>query len=194
MALDDPGDRDRDGISGRAAIITDIATGRRRVGRFGWKAQQATLLAFAGDAYRNEMGITNDLFPEELAFGITKEQMKQCDPIPDPEDQPNRRTGRRGIDNFESFMKFLAPPGRGTVDETARVGEQLFTGVGCASCHVPSLQTGPARTPCSITRSCRFSPICCCTTSGPATASGRKRRSRRSSGRRRCGGCVCAGR
>ena len=48
LALDDAGDRDRDGISGRAAVITDIATGRRRVGRFGWKAQQATLLAFGG--------------------------------------------------------------------------------------------------------------------------------------------------
>jgi len=147
MALDDPGDRDRDGISGRAAIITDIATGRRRVGRFGWKAQQATLLAFAGDAYRNEMGITNDLFPEELAFGISKEQMKQCDPIPDPEDQADRRTRRRGIDNFESFMKFLAPPGRGNIDDPVRAGEQLFTGVGCASCHVPSLRTGVSSNP-----------------------------------------------
>ena len=66
-----PGDRDRDGISGRAAVITDIGTGDRRVGRFGWKAQHATLLAFGADAYRNEMGITNDLFPEELAFGIS---------------------------------------------------------------------------------------------------------------------------
>ena len=71
LALDDAGDRDRDGISGRAAVITDIGTGQRRVGRFGWKAQHATLLAFGADAYRNEMGITNDLFPDELAFGIT---------------------------------------------------------------------------------------------------------------------------
>ena len=147
LALDDSGDRDRDGISGRAAIITDIATGKRRVGRFGWKAQQATLLAFSGDAYRNEMGITNDLFPDELAFGITPEQMKLCDKIPDPEDQPDRRTRRRGIDNFEAFMKFLAPAGRGLVDDTVRAGEALFATVGCASCHVPSLQTGSSANP-----------------------------------------------
>src|SRR6185503_15660626 len=147
LALDDPGDRDRDGISGRAAVITDIATGRRRVGRFGWKAQQATLLAFGADAYRNEMGITNDLFPTELAFGITPEQMKLCDRIPDPEDQPDRRTRRRGIDNFEAFMKFLAPAGRGAIDDTVRAGEALFGAVGCASCHVPSLQTGPSANP-----------------------------------------------
>jgi len=144
LALDDTGDRDRDGISGRAAVITDIATGRRRVGRFGWKSQQATLLAFSGDAYRNEMGITNDLFPEELAFGITAEQMKLCDRIPDPEDQPDRRTRRRGIDNFEAFMKFLAPPGRGPIDDTVRAGEALFGAAGCAACHVPTLQTGPS--------------------------------------------------
>ena len=94
LALEDSGDRDRDGISGRAAVITDIATGQRRVGRFGWKSQQATLLAFGADAYRNEMGITNDLFPEELAFGISPEQMKLCDRIPDPEDR--RIAGRGG--------------------------------------------------------------------------------------------------
>jgi CxxC motif-containing protein (DUF1111 family) len=147
LARDDPEDRDRDGVSGRAAIVTDIGTGQRRVGRFGWKAQHATLLAFASDAYRNEMGITNDLFPQELAFGISPEQMKLCDPIPDPEDQPDRRTRRRGIDNFEAFMKFLAPIGRGAIDDTVRSGEALFASVGCATCHVPALQTGPNANP-----------------------------------------------
>ena len=143
LALDDSGDRDRDGVSGRAAVITDIGTGQRRVGRFGWKAQHATLLAFGADAYRNEMGITNDLFPDELAFGITSEQMKLCDPIPDPEDQPDRRTRRRGIDNFESFMKFLAPAGRGPIDDTVRAGEAVFGAVGCASCHRAVAPDGP---------------------------------------------------
>jgi len=147
LALDDAADRDRDGVSGRAAVVTDIATGQRRVGRFGWKSQHATLLAFASDAYRNEMGITNDLFPQELAFGILPEQMKLCDPIPDPEDRPDRRTRRRGIDNFESFMKFLAPIGRGPIDDTVRAGEALFAGVGCAACHVPALQTGSSADP-----------------------------------------------
>jgi len=147
MALDDRDDRDHDGVSGRAAIVVDIATGHRRVGRFGWKAQHATLLAFGADAYRNEMGITNDLFPDELAFGISPEQMKLCDRIPDPEDRADPRTRRRGIDNFEAFMKFLAPAGRGPVDESVRAGETMFGTVGCAACHVPSLQTGPDSNP-----------------------------------------------
>jgi CxxC motif-containing protein (DUF1111 family) len=147
LALEDPVDRDRDGVSGRAAIVVDIATGARRVGRFGWKAQHATLLAFAADAYRNEMGITNDLFPLESAFGISAAQMRSCDPFPDPEDRRNPRTGRRGIDNFEAFMKLLAPPARGVISAPAADGERLFKAVGCATCHVPRLTTGPSSHP-----------------------------------------------
>ena len=66
----DPGDRDRDGISGRAALVRDLVTGQIRVGRFGWKAQHATLKAFSADAYRGEMGITNEVLPTELAVGV----------------------------------------------------------------------------------------------------------------------------
>ena len=113
LALADPLDLDRDGVSGRAAVVEDVATGDLRVGRFGWKSQQATLIAFGADAYLNEMGITSDLFPNEQSFGISAELMRLCDPIPDPEDIPDPATGRRGIDNFEAFMQFLAPIGRG---------------------------------------------------------------------------------
>jgi CxxC motif-containing protein (DUF1111 family) len=142
LAFEDPTDDNGDGISGRAARIVDIATGQIRVGRFGWKAQHATLLAFGADAYRNEMGITNDLFPAELASGVHPDRMRQCDPIPDPEDIRDPRTNRRGIDNFESFMKFLAPLPRQTPDAAARSGERVFAAIGCASCHVQVLMTG----------------------------------------------------
>lgn len=147
LDLEDPLDRDRDGISGRAAIVVDRGTGERRVGRFGWKAQQATLLAFGAEAYRNEMGITNDLFPAELAVGIDATRMRICDPIPEPEDVADARTRRRGIDNFASFMKFLAPVPRLPADDAVRSGEEAFNALGCASCHVPSLPTGPSASP-----------------------------------------------
>jgi CxxC motif-containing protein (DUF1111 family) len=147
LALEDPVDRNRDGVSGRAAVITDVATGQRRIGRFGWKAQHATLLSFGADAYRNEMGITNDLFSQELAVGVPADRMRVCDLIPEVEDQRDPRTGRRGIDNFASFMKFLAPVGRGPSSEAARVGEQVFGAIGCAACHTPSIQTGPSSNP-----------------------------------------------
>jgi CxxC motif-containing protein (DUF1111 family) len=146
-ALEDPTDRNRDGVKGRAAIVRDVATGDMRVGRFGWKAQHATLLAFAADAYRNEMGITNDLFPQESAYGISAAQMRLCDAVPDPEDVRDPSTGRRGIDNFEAFMRFLAPVTRATVDDTVREGERVFGAIGCAACHVPALITGPSSTP-----------------------------------------------
>jgi CxxC motif-containing protein (DUF1111 family) len=147
LALEDPFDRNGDEISGRAAIVVDVATGERRVGRFGWKAQHATLLAFSADAYRNEMGITNDLFPQEYAYGISEAEMRRCDPRPDPEDVRDPVTRRRGIDNFESFMRFLAPIARGPVDAQAREGERVFAAIGCAACHVPALPTGPNATP-----------------------------------------------
>ena len=147
IGLEDPFDRNRDGISGLAAMIVDAATGERRVGRFGWKAQHATLLAFGADAYLSEMGITNDLFPRESIHGVSDEQMKRCDPRPDPEDAVERATGRRGIDNFESFMRFLAPVPRSHADEASRDGERLFAAIGCSACHVPSLTTGPSSNP-----------------------------------------------
>ena len=147
IALEDPDDRDSDGIRGRAARIRDVATGRERIGRFGWKAQQATLLAFAGDAYLNEMGITNDLFREETALGVSPEALRACDPTSEPEDERDRRAGLRGIDKFELFMKFLAPPGRGPIDAIVQRGEQVFLEIGCARCHVPELRTGPSANP-----------------------------------------------
>jgi CxxC motif-containing protein (DUF1111 family) len=147
LALADPEDRNRDGISGRASIIRDVATGNQRVGRFGWKGQHATLLAFSADAYRNEMGITNDLFREELGVGLTPEQYRRCDPFPDPEDRVDPATRRRGIDNFESFMKFLAPAGRGELTAQVGQGERVFAAVGCTSCHIPAFTTGASREP-----------------------------------------------
>jgi CxxC motif-containing protein (DUF1111 family) len=147
VALEDPSDRDRDGVSGRAARIADAATGERRIGRFGWKSQHATLLSFGADAYRNEMGITNDVFSAELAFGVSAERMRACDRIGDPEDVRDPVTRRRGIDNFASFMRFLGPVARNGSNDLTRAGEQVFAAIGCATCHHPVLMTGPSSNP-----------------------------------------------
>ncbi len=138
----DPDDRDGDGISGRAAMVFDPATNRLRVGRFGWKAQQASLLGFAADAYLNEMGITNDLARQENAPNGDPARLAECDRVADPEDTPDPMTGRRAIDKFVNFMQLLGPPPRGPITEAARRGEQIFTSIGCARCHTPSFQTG----------------------------------------------------
>ncbi|MBM3774598.1 MAG: hypothetical protein FJW37_05480 [Acidobacteria bacterium] len=147
LSLEDPDDRNGDGIRGRAALVDDPATGTRKVGRFGWKAQQATLLAFAADAYINEMGISNDLFRNEPLGNVPSGKSSRCLGSRDPEDVREPRTGLRGIDNFENFLRFLAPPARGPVDDTVLRGERVFLDTGCASCHVPELETGPDPNP-----------------------------------------------
>ena len=117
-ALADPDDGNGDGVSGRAAVVVDVATGGERVGRFGWKAQHATLLAFGADAYRNEMGITNDLFPTETAAGIAPETLAVCDAVPDPEDRreplnrPARHRRVRGVHEVSGAGR-ARPGGRG---------------------------------------------------------------------------------
>ena len=194
LALADPDDRNGDGVSGRAAIVADRGTGDRRVGRFGWKAQHATLLAFSADAYRNEMGITNDLFRDELAVGIDAARMRVCDPIPDTEDIPDPLTRRRGIDNFASFMRFLAPVERAPGDDVTREGERVFAAIGCATCHVPALTTAESRNPLfDRRRVALFSDLLLHdvgTGDGIRQASAEPTRS----ARRRCGACATAGR
>jgi CxxC motif-containing protein (DUF1111 family) len=147
IALEDPDDRNGDGIRGRAARIFDVATRTNKIGRFGWKAQQATLLAFSGDACRNEMGITNELFMTELLPGISPELAKLCDGKAEPEDIKNRLTGMRSIDNFANFMRLLAPVERAPMTGETQIGETLFASVGCAACHTPVLMTGQNQNP-----------------------------------------------
>jgi CxxC motif-containing protein (DUF1111 family) len=131
-----------DGISGRASIITDVASGRLRVGRFGWKAQQATLLAFAGDAYLNEMGITNRFFPHENAPNGNAALLTQYDTVADPEDVVDPATGKSDIDLFADFMRLLAPPPTVPLTFAAKAGKSLFSQIGCSNCHTPAMTTG----------------------------------------------------
>ena len=125
-----------DGVRGRAAIVRDAATGVARVGRFGWKAQHATLTAFSADALRNEMGITNRFFPTE---NTANGPAIASSPI---EDGVDPATGLADLDRAATFMRLLAPPPRGPLSPGALAGESLYTAVGCAACHVPTLATG----------------------------------------------------
>ena len=106
-------------------------------------------MTFGADAYRNEMGITNDLFPQESAFGDHRPNsmraLRSVSRIPKTSAIP--RTRRRGIDNFASFMRFLAPVAREVSTEQMRSGEQVFAAIGCTTCHVPALETGPSANP-----------------------------------------------
>jgi len=133
-----------DGVSGRASSVVDVASGQTLVGRFGWKAQQATLLAFSGDAYVNEMGITNRLFPAENAPNGSAALLANCDSVADPEDRTDPATGKADIDRFTDFMRLLAPPPRLPMTPSALAGALTFRQSGCSSCHTPILLTGPS--------------------------------------------------
>ena len=136
-----------DGISGKAAHITDIVSGEERVGRFGWKAQQATLLAFAADAYRNEMGITNRFFPTENAPNGDAAKLAKWDKVADPEDEVDAATGRGDIDTAADFMRLLGPPPQRPATPAAMAGAGVFRQLGCDGCHQPVLVTGRSDIP-----------------------------------------------
>jgi CxxC motif-containing protein (DUF1111 family) len=130
-----------DGIAGRAAIIDDVVSGKRLVGKFGWKAQQASVLAFSADAYRNEMGITNRFFPTENAPNGNTALLAPYLRNTGPDDVVDA-SGRGDIDLVADFMRFLGAPPRAAANASARAGETLFANVGCASCHQPLMTTG----------------------------------------------------
>ena len=131
--------RSRGKICGQAVLVPVLeAPGAQRVGRFGWKAQHASLLSFSADAYLNEMGITSRLLPDEVTT--------RCDAIDDPEDEVGA-DGLADIDRFARFMRSLpAPPRDAAVaaEPDAIAGEALFRAIGCETCHVQTHVTAPA--------------------------------------------------
>src|SRR5262245_11207564 len=125
-----------DGIAGIVSVVTETSTGQPAVGKFGWKGQVPSLFQFSGDAYLNEMGITNPEFPDESCPNGDCDLLG-CNPFPEMNDDGE------GVVLFTDFMTFLAPPPRGPVTVQAALGELVFHGIGCAGCHRPTLRTGP---------------------------------------------------
>lgn len=131
-----------DGVKGKAHLVTDVVSGKTMVGRFGWKAQQATLLAFSADAYVNEMGVTNRFFPTENAPNGRADVLAAYDTIADPEDSIDPATGKADIDHSADFMRFLAPLRPLPLSDSANAGKTVFQSTGCAVCHTPRMFTG----------------------------------------------------
>ena len=124
-----------DGVHGRAAILSN-----GRVGRFGRKANTASLDEFNAGAFFNEMGITNALNPVEntvagqpLPTGV--------DPAPDPELNAN------ALAAAEAFVRFLGPVAPLPKTPETRLGQVLFVQTRCSNCHIPLLFTGNSPSP-----------------------------------------------
>lgn len=135
------------GITGHANRSGNDGT----ITRFGWKAQNKSLVIFSGEAYNVEQGITNDLFPDERGEGGIQDPLN-CRAVPAGQDhthydqtQPQKVPG--DALNFANFMRFLAPPTpvtsyAGASAASITNGKVLFGSVGCAACHTPSMPTG----------------------------------------------------
>src|SRR5882757_8456714 len=128
-------------IHGEAIQIPILeAAGQTRVGRFGWKDQQPTVLSFAADAYLNEMGVTNRLRPKDVT--------SVCKVSADPEDVPDS-LGMADIDHFAQFIRGTKVPPRDAVlaaTPEARAGQAMFERIGCNVCHVQAITTAPPGT------------------------------------------------
>jgi CxxC motif-containing protein (DUF1111 family) len=131
----DPDDRNRDGISGRVGRTVD-----GRPGRFGRKAEFATIADFTAGALLLEMGLTSPREPREARAG-GKPIPEEVDPVPEPE------IDQRSFNVLVDFVRFLAPlaprsPTWSLARDSIARGARLFRRVGCESCHVPTMTTG----------------------------------------------------
>jgi CxxC motif-containing protein (DUF1111 family) len=116
------------------------APGTTGVGRFGWASQHASLLSFSADAYRNEMGITSPLQPNDNTFlGDPVD-----DGVPDPEDK-GKEFGT-DVESFTGFMRSLSAPPRVLPEDKKErneieEGSKVFKSSGCSACHLPEMET-----------------------------------------------------
>jgi CxxC motif-containing protein (DUF1111 family) len=125
------------GVHERPHLVRD-AQGRERVGRFGGKADTVTLLQFMADTFRNELGLTSPLAPRDL-LPVAHNQSQRCPGEADtPEDDGTT------IVAVTAYLTSLPPP---PPSASLPVGAEIFTAIGCAACHTPSLPLGDRQVP-----------------------------------------------
>jgi CxxC motif-containing protein (DUF1111 family) len=139
------------GVGGHANAIlggnTNLSANDGTITRFGWKAQNKSLLMFSGEAYNVEMGVSNQLFPQERdespacrTFATTPEDTNNM-PATNPSDA---MAVLSDIEAFANFMRMLAPPVPAPSTASTVNGRNQFSELGCALCHTPSFTTGRA--------------------------------------------------
>ncbi len=136
----DPDDLDGDGISGRVQRTSD-----GRLGRLNRKAQVASILDFVSSAFSTDLSLTSPRYPTEQTLNGSP-MPPETDPVADPE------ISEETIALVSDFVRFLAPPAPETpinaaTRDSISAGARLFEDIGCATCHVPALTTGPNEIP-----------------------------------------------
>ena len=128
----DEHDSDGDGISGKPNYVYDVMSGTTKLGRFGWKAAQPSIIQQSAAAYVEDIGVTNMIFKTESSLGQLQYDNKDDD----------HELGDSTLYAVAYYIKTLAVPGRRNAnDATVKNGKQLFISIGCAKCHVPSYTT-----------------------------------------------------
>ncbi len=136
LALADPDDADGDGISGRPNLVWDALNGEQALGRFGWKANEPSVLQQTAGAFLGDIGITTPLFTQENC----------TDAAPDCRTAVTGGAPEIDPDDFLKVVLYasaLAVPARRDWDDpTVLQGKALFNETGCTACHTPLLATG----------------------------------------------------
>ena len=128
----DENDANGDGISGKPNYVWNAVKKETTLGRFGWKANQPSLLQQVAAAYNGDIGITTSVFPVESCYG--QPQFSELGDRPELTDSL--------LFSVEFYVKTLAVPVRRNVnDEAVKQGKLLFIQSGCASCHIPDQKT-----------------------------------------------------
>ncbi len=137
LSLEDPEDRDGDGISGRVARLANDAG----IGRFGWKAVQPTLSSQSAAAFASDMGISSPTHSDDCTAA-----QGACRAAPNGGEPETRAVD---LDAVGFFMRYLGVPAarRARADPVINRGHAIFEYAGCASCHRPSLRTSPTAAP-----------------------------------------------
>ena len=135
LSFVDEGDKNGDGITGKANYVHDGYTGKTELGRFGLKANTATLLLQVATAYQQDMGVTSYPTPQESAYGQSQWVPSSSDVEPELVDS---------LLNYVTFyVQTLAVPARRNVlDSTNKRGAVLFSQINCSGCHRTTMYTG----------------------------------------------------
>jgi CxxC motif-containing protein (DUF1111 family) len=150
LANADEFDSDGDGISGRPNFVTpgDFVPSSEpgggpgpQLGRFSRKAQVSSLLQQTVEAYHQDIGVTTDFLPVENVNPQASQATRAADHVADPE------LPAAQVEQVLAYLRMLQPPAPGGSTARRQRGEQMFSAIGCASCHVPSFTAGPSPIP-----------------------------------------------
>lgn len=136
LGFSDPDDSNGDGISGRPNYVWNILEAQLTLGRFGWKANQPSLIQQNSAAFNGDIGITTRVFPVENCPTIQVDCLNAVNGgVPEIDDDD--------LDKVTLYTSSLSVPAQRDFDNPdVMLGEALFTEIGCANCHIMEIETG----------------------------------------------------